>query len=170
MKPNPVFKIILLAVLTALTMTARAGSTEKTTDVIDLVRSVYKADRQAFLADALQLTEAEGKTFWPLYKSYRADVDKIGDDLVKLVLEYGDLYPNVSEADARRLLKQYLGLEQKLVKKRSWYLKRAGKTLPADKVLRWAQLENRMDLGLRLQLAGTIPIVPADKGTGGAKR
>jgi len=161
MKSNPVFKIILLALLAALAMTARAGSAEKPADAIDLVRSIYQADRQTFLADALQLTEAEGKAFWPLYKSYRADVDKIGDDLVKLVLEYADLYPNVSDADARRLLKQYVALEQKLLKRRSWYLKRAGKTLPADKVLRWAQLENRMDLGLRLQMASTIPLMPA---------
>jgi hypothetical protein len=169
MKPNPVFKIVLLAVLTTLAITVRAGSTEKTADVIDLVRSVYKADRQAFLADALQLTDAEGKTFWPLYQSYRTDVDKIGDGLVKLVLEYGDLYPNVSEADARRLLKQYLALEQKLVKIRSWYLKRAGKTLSAGKALRWAQLENRMDLVLRLQLASAIPIAPTHEGKSGAK-
>jgi hypothetical protein len=59
------------------------------------------------------------------------------------------------------LLKDYTELEEKLASKRAWYLKRAAKSLPAAKVLRWAQLENRMDLGLRLQLAGTIPLVPA---------
>jgi hypothetical protein len=169
MKSKLVFKCFLIALLTTLAPTPRAGATQSPTDAIDLVRSIYQTDRQAFVTEALQLTENEGKTFWPLYQAYRTDVDKIGDGLVKLVLEYADLYPNVSDADARRLLKEYLSLEQKLVKKRSWYLKRAGKALPADKVLRWAQLENRMDLGLRLQLAGTIPIVPLAKGAGGAK-
>ncbi len=169
MKSNLVFKSFLVALLTTLALGPRAGATPSPTDAIDLVRSIYQGDRQVFLADALQLTEAEGKTFWPLYQSYRADVDKIGDGLVKLVLEYADLYPNVSDADARRLLKEYLALEQKLVKKRSWYLKRAGKTLPAAKALRWAQVENRMDLALRLQLAGTIPLVPTAKSAGGAK-
>ncbi len=161
MKSNPVFKCFLVALLTTLAPTPRAGATQSPTDAIDLVRSIYQTDRQAFVTEALQLTESEGKKFWPLYQSYRVDVDKLGDGLVKLVLEYADLYPKVSEADARRLLKQYLALEQKLVKKRAWYLKRAAKILPADKALRWAQLENRMDLGLRLQLASTIPIVPA---------
>ena len=51
-------------------------------------------------------------------------------------------------------------IEEKIVAKRAWYLKRAHKILPAGKVLRWAQLENRMDLGLRLQLASVIPLVP----------
>jgi len=169
MKPNTVFKLFLILLLTGLTAIARAGSAEPSTDAVDIVRSIYKGDRKAFLADAMQFTEAESEAFWPLYKSYRADIDKIGDELVKLVLEYRDLYPNVSEADANRLLKEYLSLEEKLVKKRSWYFKRAAKKIPADKALRWAQLENRMDLVLRLQLAGTIPLVPAGK-EGGAKQ
>jgi hypothetical protein len=32
--------------------------------------------------------------------------------------------------------------------------------LSAAKALRWAQLESRMDLLLRLQLASAIPLVP----------
>ena len=83
------------------------------------------------------------------------------------MLEYADQYPNVPESCARRMLKEYTTLEKKLVDKRAWYLKRAGKTLPANKVLRWAQLENRMDLGLRLQLAGKIPLVPGQSDKSG---
>ena len=125
------------------------------------MRSLYQVDRQLFLADTLKLTEKEDAAFLPLYQSYRADIEKLGDGLVKLVLEYADAYPNVSEDRARKMLKQYLALEQKLAGKRAWYFKRAAKVLPAAKALRWAQLENRMDLGLRLQLAGTLPLVPA---------
>ena len=147
--------------MTALLVCFRAEAATSTADAIEVVRSTYKADRQAFLAETMQLTESESAAFWPLYRSYRADLDKIGDGLVKLVLEYADVYPNVPEKRAQAMLKEYLALEQKLVSKRAWYLKRAGKVLPAAKALRWAQLENRMDLALRLQLAGTVPVVPA---------
>ena len=147
--------------MTALLVCFRAEAAVSTADAIEVVRSTYKADRQAFLAETMQLTESESAAFWPLYRSYRADMDKIGDGLVKLVLEYADVYPNVPEKRAQAMLKEYLALEQKLVSKRAWYLKRAGKVLPAAKALRWAQLENRMDLALRLQLAGTVPVVPA---------
>jgi hypothetical protein len=88
-------------------------------------------------------------------------MDKLGDGLVKVVLEYADVYPNVPENRARQLLEDYTALEEKLVKKRVSYLKRGAKVLPATKVLRWAQVENRMDLALRLKLAGAVPIVPA---------
>jgi hypothetical protein len=156
-------KALGAALLAALLVCVRAEAADSSPDALDLVRSIYKTDRQAFVADSLQLTERESAAFWPLYRSYRADMENIGDGLVKLVLEYADQYPNVPEDSARRMLKQYLTLEKRLVAKRAWYLKRAGKTLPADKVLRWAQVESRMDLGLRLQLASTIPLVPTER-------
>jgi hypothetical protein len=161
MKTNPVMKTKLFTLLAALVISASAGAAENLTDAIEVVRTTYQADRQAFLAETLQLTESESAAFWPLYRSYRADMDKIGDGLVKLVLEYADVYPNLSEKRAQEMLKAYSALEEKLTSKRAWYLKRAGKVLPAAKVLRWAQLENRMDLGLRLQMAGVIPLAPA---------
>ncbi len=167
MKTNLVCRAVESATLLALLVSFRAEAAVSTADAIELVRSTYKADRQVVVAQVLQLTESESTSFWPLYRSYRADLDKIGDGLVKLVLEYADVYPNVPEKRAAAMLKEYTALEQKLASKRTWYFKRAAKVLPAAKALRWAQLENRMDLALRLQLAGTIPLVPTATGKPG---
>jgi len=168
MKTNLIYRAIGGAALAALLVCFRAEAAVNTADAIEVVRSTYQTDRQAVVAKVLQLTERESEAFWPLYRSYRADMEKIGDSLVKLVLEYADVYPNVSEKRAEAMLKEYPALEKKLASKRAWYLKRAGKILPAAKALRWAQLENRMDLALRLQLAGTIPLVPTAKGNPGS--
>jgi hypothetical protein len=126
-----------------------------------LIRDTYRIDRHTLVAEELQLTERDSGAFWPIYRSYRAEMDKLGDSLVKLVLEYADVYPNLSEERAEKLLKDYAALEEKIVSTRSKYLKRVAKEVSPAKALRWAQLENRMDLGLRLQLAGAIPVVPA---------
>lgn len=150
--------LLSLFVATVFQTQSRAG--DNLVDAMELVRTTYKTDRQALVAQEMHFTESESAAFWPLYRSYRADMDKIGDELVKLVLEYADVYPNVTEEKAASLLKQSAALEKKLLEKRQWYLKRVGKFLPAAKVLRWAQLESRMDLGLRLQLANAVPLVP----------
>lgn len=156
--------LLLAAALTATFAPARAGADQNATnftDAMEVVRTAYQADRQVFVAENLPLTEKESAAFWPLYRQYRADMEKLGDGLMKLVLEYADVFPDVPEDRARQLLKDYSALEEKLADTRKSYLKKAGKVLPAAKVLRWAQLENRMDLGLRLQMAGAIPLVPA---------
>ena len=111
----------------------------------------------------MQLTEAEGNAFWPLYRDYRAEMEKLGDGIVKLVLEYADAYPNVPEDRAEKLLKDYLALEKDLVSVRAKHLNKMAKVLPKSKVLRFAQLENRLDLAMRLQMASAVPLVPGDK-------
>jgi hypothetical protein len=157
-----VSKIILLTTLALLLAHIRLEAGENATDAAELIREMYKTDRRTFLTEEMRLTERESAVFWPLYQSYRAEMEKLGDSLLKLVLEYADVYPDVPEERAEKMLKDYTELERKLVDTRSRYIKRAAKDVSATKALRWAQLENRMDLGLRLQLASTVPLVPSN--------
>jgi len=160
MKTNISLSRVIGAAIIAVSLVAVNVRSEDTTDAINLVRSIYKTDRQAFITEHMPLTATESANFWPLYREYRQDMEKLGDSLVKLVLEFADTYPDIPDKDAQRLLKDYMALEKEHGAKQAHYFKKAGKILPASKVLRWAQLENRMDLTLRLQLASTIPIVP----------
>ena len=155
--------IFLAVTASLLVLPAQYTNAQSVTDEIEVLRGILKADRKVVIAEAMQLTEAESATFWPHYREYRAEMDKLGDGIVKLVLEYADAYPNVPEDRAEKLLKDYLALEKDLVKVRAKHLKRIAKVLPASKVLRFAQLENRLDLALRLQMASAVPLAPADK-------
>jgi hypothetical protein len=156
--------ILLLAVaVSLLALPAQPATAQTATDEIEALRGLLKADRKVVIAEAMQLTDPEGAAFWPLYREYRAKMDKLGDGIVKLVLEYADAYPKVFEDRAAKLLKNYLALEKELVNVRAKHLKKISKVLPASKVLRFAQLENRLDLVLRLQMASAVPLVPADQ-------
>lgn len=139
-----------------------AASGQSAVDEIEVVRGVLKADRKIVIAEGMKLTEEEGSAFWPIYRRYRAEMDEIGDSRVELVLEYADLYPDLPEARAKAMLKKNAALETKATALRNKYLKQFGKILPASKVLRFAQLENRFDLAIRVQIAAAIPVVPAD--------
>jgi hypothetical protein len=155
--------LLLTAAASLLALPAQRAAAQNLTDEFEVVRSELKADRKVVIAEAMQLTNAESTAFWPLYRQYRAEMDKLGDGIVKLVLEYADAYPNVPEDRAGKLFKDYLALEKDLVNVRAKYLKKLAKVLPKSKVLRFAQLENRLDLVLRLQMASALPLVPADK-------
>lgn len=162
MKTALTLKTFLLAASAAfMALSAPRGVAQNVIDEIEVARSTLKADRKVVIAEGLQLTGAESTAFWPIYREYRADMDKIADGMVKLVLEYADVYPNVPEDRARQMLNDLTGLEKKLADQRAWYMKRVGRVLPASKTLRFLQLENRLDLTVRLQLATSIPLVPA---------
>jgi len=129
-------------------------------DLIEVARSVVSADRKAVVVAAMDLTEAEGNDFWPLYREYRSAMDKIADERMKLVLNYAKLYPNVPDGQAKEMLNTYTGLEQKQVAKRNVYLEKFSKVLPAAKALRFAQVETRLDLLIHLNLAACVPLTP----------
>ena len=132
-------------------------------DAIEILRSDSKVDRKVAIAEAMDLTPQEGEAFWPIYNSYRAEADKVTDNIVKLVLGYADLYPNVPEDKAAEMLRQYTRIEADLLSVKRKYLKKFGKVLPASKVLRFAQLDNRYDLGTRVGLAALIPLMPTNQ-------
>jgi hypothetical protein len=72
-------------------------------DAIETARSLIKADRQAVVDDAMQLSDAEAKGFWPVYHQYRTEMDKVGDGVKSLVLEYSRLYPDLPDDRARKM-------------------------------------------------------------------
>ena len=152
--------LLLLALLAFLTFPVAA---QNVVDQIELVRGIIRADRKVVVAEGMQLTDEESAVFWPIYRDYRTAMDKLGDGRVELVLEYADLYPNVPEDRAKAMLKKYAALEEKTVSVRNKYLKKLGKVLPNSKVLRFAQLENRLDLAVRVQIAAAVPLVPSEK-------
>jgi hypothetical protein len=142
---------------------------ESRRDGLETLRSDLKANRTAVIAQQMQLTQQESDGFWPIYRAYRSEVDRANDEIVKLVLDYSDEYPNVSEDRAKEMLDSYLKFEEQLLKLKEKYLKSFGKVLPPTKVFRFAQLDNRLDLGTRVGLAASIPILGSAQAQPGAK-
>ena len=155
-------KVSIILLTAGLALVAWKGNAQTVDDEIQVARSALKADRKATVAENMQFTVDEGKAFWPLYEQYRAKMEKQGDALVKLVKEYGQLYPNVPDDRAKVMLKELGDLEKKRVKTRNSYLKKIEKVMSPAKTLRFAQVETRLDLALRLELAASIPLVPIE--------
>lgn len=162
MKANnslPAAACLLVAGL-LVTVSAPRAAAETPLDQIAIGRQQVKAGRTATVAEAMQFSEAEGKVFWPLYNEYRAEMDKINDGLLKLILEYADVYPNVPEERAAQMLKDYTAFERSIGNARAEYIMKVAKTLTAAKALRLAQVEIRLDMAIRLEMANAIPLVP----------
>jgi hypothetical protein len=167
MKMSICLALVVVATATTILPCGQAATpTEQ--DEIAVARNAIKADRKATVTEVLQLTPTEGTQFWPLYQQYRTEMDQVADGLVKLVKEYAGYYPNVPEDRARQMLKDFTDLEKKQVALRASFLKKFGKVIPADKTLRFAQVENRLDLAVRLELAASIPLVPVEGQMAGA--
>ena len=123
------------------------------------LRDALKADKKAYIARYMQLTQAEGKEFWPYYESYQFDLQKINDRLIKLIDEYAKAYQNLSDQDAAKIVDEYLSIEQDEIKLKELYFRTLCKSLPIKKVARYMQLENKIRALVRYELAARVPLI-----------
>lgn len=152
-------KLLTLSALVMMLLAALPVTAEEKTGSMDTLRDALKADKKAFIEKNMELTQAEGKEFWPYYNSYQFDLQKINDRLIKLIDDYAKSYKNLSDQDAVTMVNEYLAIERDQLKQKELYFRTLSKTLPAKKVARYLQLENKINAMVRFELAANIPLV-----------
>jgi hypothetical protein len=124
-----------------------------------IVLKQVQTDKRAVYVQALQLTDAESRAFWPIYDEYEGKTKKLDDQFIALVNDYAAKYDTITEADAKRMLETKMKLEKERMDLKQAYTRKVAKVLPAVKALRYAQVETRIDNELRRNVYGLIPLV-----------
>jgi len=125
---------------------------------IELTRANIQTARQAIIASAMELTDDESLAFWPAYRDYRVEMARLGDRLVKVITEFVSAKATLSDEQATRLLDEYLDIKAKDISVKKKYAGVFRKLLPAPKVTRFFQLENKLDAVVNYDLAKTVPL------------
>jgi hypothetical protein len=132
---------------------------QPTDSSMDKVRDALKANKRAFVSVNLGLTEQEDKSFWPVYDSYQADMEKVNKRLVDLIKDYAAHYDNLSDEKAKQLLDESLATDTEMMKVKKAYVSKFAAVIPMKKVARYYQMENKIQAVLRFDLAQAIPLV-----------
>jgi hypothetical protein len=152
-------RTILLAVLAALALPALAQA--QATSNMEILRQKVKADKKLIVAQNMQLTDAEAKAFWPVYDAYQNDLQQLNQRVGKAIAEYADAYNKgpVPNETAKKLLNETFAIEEAELKLKRSYVPKLEKALPAAKVARYVQIENKIRAAIRYELADAIPLV-----------
>lgn len=132
------------------------------TSNMEILRQKVKADKKLIVASNLSLNDAEAKSFWPVYDAYQKDLSAINERTVKLIKTYATAYNAgpVSSATAKSLLTEMLAIDDAELKLRQGYLPKLEAAMPAEKVARYLQIENKIRAVIKYELADAIPLVP----------
>jgi hypothetical protein len=150
---------MVVAAVAACLMSGPAGAQDKAADTMELLREKVRADRKLVVATALELTESEAKVFWPVYNAYQRDMIGHYDRVWKLITDYAAAYESMTDTTATQLLGEFVALEADHVALLSKYVPRLQRVLPARKVARFYQVENKLRALLNYDLARSIPLV-----------
>jgi Spy/CpxP family protein refolding chaperone len=136
-------------------------------DVTDMqaLRTAVRADKKAFVASTLKLTDVEAKKFWPVYDSYQRDVDMANRRRAEAVETLINRDQAVSDLLAKNLANELIIADEIELKARRTLHNRLIKPLPgrtimpAAKGARYLQLESKIRAYQAYDLATAIPLV-----------
>jgi hypothetical protein len=140
-----------------------AVSAQNYNDLVEVMRSDLRTEKQAIVLANLGLTEQQSAAFTPIYDQYSTAMKGLWDKKIQLIKDYAGAYSNMTDETAKSLLSRSNALEKESMNLRSAYEKKMMKVLPATTVARWAQIEGRLSKLIDLQIAEEIPLMPAKK-------
>ena len=154
-------RLVCSVIVGAMVVAAPAFAEPPSDTNMEILKEKLKADKKLLVASNMDLTDAEAKQFWPLYDSYQKELDAINKHLGQTIKDYAEAFNkgNVPNDTAKKLLGEALSVEEQEVKLKRTYAEKLGKVLPATKVARYIQIENKIRSLIRFELAQQIPLV-----------
>jgi hypothetical protein len=154
--------VMMILCVAALAATPAFAQDKPADTNMQILLDKVKADKKLVVAANMDLNDAEGKAFWPIYDAYQKDLQAINERLGKTILAYADAYNKNALTDdlAKQLTNEVLTIDQDEVTMRRTYAAKLERVLAGKKVARYLQIENKIRAAIRYELAAGIPLVP----------
>ena len=155
---NSLAAMLLTCILTLPTIAMAQNPAADVTDM-QALRTAVKADKRAFVAATLALTDAEAKKFWPIYDKYQRGLEAA--NRIRAVAIEGLLSRDkpVTDLYAKQLAGELVAADEAEVKARRTLYKSVMRALPATKATRYLQLENKVRAVQSYDMAVAFPLI-----------
>jgi len=126
---------------------------------IELLKTDVKAHKMELIDEAMNLSDAQAKEFWPVYKKYQKEMGKVNEKELHLIKKYAENYDYMTGDVAKELANEFFELDIKRgYLRKDYYRKFAFATDPIT-AAKFFQIENRLGLLIELQIASVLPIM-----------
>jgi hypothetical protein len=150
--------LALAATLAVPPAQAQAGMPTSGQDEIELTRANIQTRRQEIVQSMMQLTPEQSEKFWPVYREYRNEVAKLGDQRLQFMERFANQAATMSDEQAKKLLDDWFKLRERQLDLQKKYVGRFRKVVPGAKVARFYQVENALDTIVSANLQAAMPV------------
>ena len=124
----------------------------------ELRKEIIFAEKKLVVLENMEFTEEENTAFWPIYQEFQEELFPLRKRTIELVMAYATVFQSLTDEQASIIIEEYLTIQSSHQKIVSKYFKKFMKLLPAKKVFRYLQIENKIDAIGRYELAQEIPL------------
>jgi len=143
------FMVCLLLAMPMMALADEAG---------ELRKKIIFDQKKLVVMQNMEFTEEEKTAFWPVYLKFQEELFPLNQRTVELVLAYASVFQSLTNDQAAKIVEEYLTIQDSRQAVMRRYFNKFMKILPAKKVFRYLQIENKMDAVGRYELAQEIPL------------
>jgi len=157
--PTQLF-VLALAIAT-LSFVPPAWAQNRPANNMDVLREKVQKNKKLLVATNLGLTGSEAKFFWPIYEEYQTELNKLNRRIQRLLESYAEAHNSktLTNEKARNLIREYLSIEADETKLKEASIPKLNMVLPAKKVARYIQIENKIRAVFNYDLAAAVPLI-----------
>jgi hypothetical protein len=111
------------------------------------------------IGQALHPDSAQAAKFWPVYRAYQLELDKIGDKRVAMIKDYAANFDKMTPEKAKDLVKQALDQQSARTSLLKKYYPQFEKTIGSIEAAKLVQIENMVMNLVDLQIQSELPLV-----------
>lgn len=128
-------------------------------EYIKLLRQDVRKDKAKLMGAVMQLDADDATKFWPIYKEYSAELDKVNDLRVANIMEYSKTYTQMTDQKADELVHSAMEFQKQRNELLGKYYDRFKESLGAITAARFVQVEHQLLLLIDLEIASQLPVV-----------
>jgi hypothetical protein len=130
-----------------------------TDDDIAVLRQDVQASKTDIITRSMGFTDEQSKAFWPVYREYANEQQKIGDQRVSLIKDYAANYDTIDDVKAKSYISRAFKFDDDMLKLRKSYESKFEKAIGAKQTAKFYQVDNRLSLLVNVQIANLLPII-----------
>jgi len=151
-------KNVAMLLIVAALLASGPVAAQVISDETILTYDVIKSDHKALAMEALDITPEQLKALSPVFDSYLAEVNAVDAKLVDLIKRFNSSYKSLDNATADQMINEIFDIHQEQLDIKKHYNRQFHAILPAHKVLRLWQIENKLGTTIAAQLVKDIPL------------
>jgi len=128
-------------------------------DYLTLAKEDLAVQSKKLMLVNMQLTEEEGKKYWPIYDGYFAERSKIMDERMTMFKMIAEKFGSLTDEDAVKIAETFFDIEEKLSKLEKDTYNKIKDELSNLRGIQFLQIQRQIDTIVRLQISAQIPLL-----------
>jgi len=141
-----------------LTLVASTSFAQSLQTEVEIMQDAFGLEKKVAVADFMML-EDDAEDFWEIYDDYEIERKELGKARIKIIADYAESYPNISDEQILELFKRRKALSKSMDKLQDTYFKRMVKEIGASKAAQFWQLESYFDAIIQAEVYSRIPFI-----------